>query len=141
MATNPLHSLGGFLTQLETDLGSLAEGVTGVQLARWNPRLDLHETASSVIVTVDLPGFRKEDLVIEQVGRRLVVTGTRNISRESSAGQWHHQERHTGEIRREVLLPESVNLESEMSANYSTGVLTVTLPKTTETRSRTIPIN
>ncbi len=86
------------------------------------------ETAQSVIVRVELPGMRKEDLDISVYPGRLQIRGEKRSSDEDEARQYHLMERAFGRFERIVSLPPNVDAE-RAEVSYQDGVITVILPK------------
>lgn len=76
--------------------GTLAEGLTrqtgsGAREG-WVPATDIYETDDEVIIEMDVPGVVGEDLNIEAVDGKLVITGERrlpdNVSRRYRNERW-----------------------------------------------------
>ena len=73
------------------------------------PPLDMHESAGELIVTVEVPGLKKDDIQVELVGRRLVIRGEKKASHEQKrsrrpmCARWldalHPSHRHVGLAR------------------------------------------
>lgn len=100
------------------------------------PRLDITETAAEVRVIADVPGVNPDDIDIYVHGDHMVLSGRMDREYESPAGaRPYRYERSTGEFRREFMLPAAVK-ESEIRAVCKNGVLTITIPKVEEKRSR-----
>ncbi|NOT53585.1 MAG: Hsp20/alpha crystallin family protein [Deltaproteobacteria bacterium] len=103
-------------------------------VAMWKPEIDLYETAVAFIVEVDLPGIREEDVEVTVDNGDLVLRGTRTVLRTATQGNFHYQERHSGDFSRRVRLPASVD-QTRIHAEVKHGVLRVTLPKTPRERN------
>lgn len=101
--------------------------------------IDLYQEKDAFNVRAELPGFKKEDLSVEVADGILTVTGHQKS--ESKSGEKEAnvttQER---TVTRSIALPDQVNLD-KIEANYQDGVLTVTLPKSEETKPRQVAIN
>ncbi len=92
--------------------------------------MDLNERPDAYTVQMDLPGFSKPDIAIEVKDNVLTVSAERKESKDQQQdGKMLIQERSVNSLRREVVLPKAVNVES-VTAEYKDGVLTITLPKT-----------
>ncbi|KAJ7088367.1 HSP20-like chaperone [Mycena belliarum] len=96
------------------------------------PRMDLHEDASSNMVTAtfELPGIKKEDVQIDVHNGRLSVAAESKLSESYERDGYAIRERRFGKIARTLQLPQGVK-ESEVKAAMENGILTVTFPKTT----------
>lgn len=93
------------------------------------PPLDMHETFDELVVSVEVPGSKKDDFQLELVGSRLVVRGEKKASRElKMSGGSYLNECSYGSFSRSVQLPCAVN-ENAIKAELKSGVLTVRMPK------------
>jgi HSP20 family protein len=89
---------------------------------------DFYETKESYCLSLELPGISKENIDISMSGDNLIVKGEKICDNESKDKQFHHRERYYGSFYRSIQLP--VNVEQDkISANFSDGVLHVTIPK------------
>ena len=79
------------------------------------------------------------DLDVQVLGKVLLVSGEKQVQRESDAGHYHVTECAYGRFERRIPLPAEVDAGGTQ-ADYSAGVLTLRLPKSTRERVRRIPI-
>jgi HSP20 family protein len=107
--------------------------------AGWGPALDVRETDSDVVVDLDVPGLRPEELDVSVAGGTLTIRGERKSEREEKGASYHVRERSRGSFRRAVTLPPGVDVD-KASSKFEGGVLTITLPKTEQAKSRKIKI-
>ncbi|XP_066252009.1 small heat shock protein C2-like [Euwallacea similis] len=92
------------------------------------PACDFYETKESYCLSLELPGISKESIDISISGDSLIVKGEKTCNNESKDKQFYHRERYYGSFYRSIQLP--VNVEQDkVSANFSDGVLNVTIPK------------
>jgi HSP20 family protein len=117
-------------------LGSGDDGWFG---GRVSPLIDLSETDNAIEVALDLPGVNPEEVDIHLTGNTLTVRGERKQEKEEKERTYHRVERRKGSFARSVTLPCPV-VEDEVAAEYKDGILTITLPKCQEARSRKINI-
>jgi HSP20 family protein len=103
------------------------------------PLLDLSETETAVEVRMDLPGVTAKDIDIQISGNVLTVRGQRQEEKEEKGRAFHRVERSYGSFSRSGTLPCPV-AESEVAAEYRDGVLTITLPKTEESKPHKIKV-
>ncbi|MGH9425299.1 MAG: Hsp20/alpha crystallin family protein, partial [Terriglobia bacterium] len=109
-------------------------GFTRPSVELWNPAVDLYETEAAFILEVDLPGIREEDVEVTVDKGDLVLRGTRIVSRTATQGNFHYQERRSGNFTRRLRLPALVD-QAHIRAEVKHGVLRVTLPKTQRERN------
>lgn len=106
----------------------------------WVPPVDIYETKDGeLVVKAELPGLRREDIVVTVEGNVLTIRGERKYEREDRSGRVHRLERAYGEFSRSFTLPAEIDAE-HIRAEYRDGTLTVTLPRTPEARPRQIPV-
>lgn len=113
--------------------------LVGESAARWMPAVDLEETGDQLVLTADLPGFTGGSIEIGLEKRVLTLRG--EIAERSGGAdrRYHFRERRLRRFRRSFTLPCSV-LADRVTATCEDGVLQVRMPKTPESRARTIPI-
>ncbi|RBI63028.1 Hsp20/alpha crystallin family protein [halophilic archaeon] len=90
--------------------------------------LDVADRGEEFVVTVDLPGFEKEDIDVRLRDDRLSIDAEREEEMEEGDGEYLRRERSQRSVSRSVSLPEPVDGEN-VTAEYNNGVLSVTLPK------------
>jgi HSP20 family protein len=104
------------------------------------PGKDILETDDSVIVHVDLPGIKKEDIDLDVTETRVRIKANFDITQEINRGSHLTlHDRKSGVIRRTVRLPKKV-IPQEADAEYENGVLKVEIPKQEKTESFKVEI-
>jgi len=103
------------------------------------PRADIIETPEAFVVSIDLPGAKKEtiSLTLEQ---NVLQVKAEVDSRHGADTHLLHRELWTSGYQRAFTLGEGVDRKT-VDAAYADGVLTVKLFKTPETQPRSININ
>ena len=99
--------------------------------ARWLPSLDLLEEPGVYVVELDIPGVSMQDLSISVVGRRLTLSGKRQVVRDYSAAHIRVRERWSGTFSRSIDLPGPVDKE-RLTATLQEGILRIVLPRRRE---------
>lgn len=92
---------------------------------------DVIDTDGNIVVKADLPGVKKDDIVIDLTEDSIEIIATFEEVMEEEGKNFIKKERKYGEARRSLVLPELVKVK-EASAKFDNGVLTVTLPKLEE---------
>ena len=96
------------------------------------PRVDIREKDDHYEITAELPGVSKDDIHVHlHDGILTLEAETRQESKEEKEGKVIRQERRYGRFMRSFNLGDNVE-ESDISANFSDGVLTLRAPKATE---------
>jgi HSP20 family protein len=106
---------------------------------RVSPSLDLAETDQAIEARLDLPGVDPKEIDIQINANMLTVSGQRKEEKEEKGKTYHRVERRAGSFSRSVSLPCAVK-EEAVEAKYHDGVLTITMPKTEEAKSRKIEV-
>lgn len=149
LTPSPLRSIRpwfrrGPLSTLRQEMEELFSGAwpEGEQLA-WSgalvPALDVSETDKTIEVKMDLPGIKASDIDVQVNGNVLTVSGERKEEKEEKGKTYHRIERRYGSFSRSTTLPAAV-IEDKVDAQYHDGVLTITMEKTEEAKSRKIKV-
>lgn len=104
--------------------------------------LDMYETDDTVVVEVKCPGFKSEDIDVTLEGGVLAIKGE---SKEEEVEEKNKRKYYRKEIRqksfaRSITLPVPVKTE-EVEAEFTDGMLKLTLPKAEEAKPKQIRIN
>ena len=93
-------------------------------------KTDLKEHDDGYELSVDLPGFKKEQIELKLENGYLTITAAKGLEEEekNKKGKIVHQERYTGSMSRSFFLGEHVT-EENVRARFENGVLTVDFPK------------
>jgi HSP20 family protein len=118
---------------LDQTFGSLAPAARGGVV----PHVDIEEQDDAYVLEAELPGVKREDVTIEQVGNELMISG--EFKERERKGIVRRQTRQTGRFDYRVALPESVESE-KIEAKLKDGVLTLRVPKSTKAQRRRIEI-
>lgn len=100
---------------------------------------DVFDDDDKVIVRIEAPGMRREDLNIELHGDTLTVWGEKRSDQEFSRGRYSVVQCAYGSFRRDVVLPVAVKAD-RTTASYRDGVLRIELPKSDAARARRIAV-
>jgi HSP20 family protein len=113
----------------------------GLARRRWTPRVDVFERAGQLMVHVDLPGMRQDDIRAYVEDGFLVISGERTHEHEHDRDGVYRCERTYGSFERRIALPDGVPPES-VQASFDNGVLELTMPmpKQSEAKGRLVPI-
>ena len=109
------------------------------ELASFAPRTNVAETPTSYEISLDLPGMQTEAFNIELHEGRLSVTGERTREKVEEGKTFHRVERQYGKFRRTFTLGQDVDADG-VEAEYSDGVLNVTVPKTAKAQPTRIQV-
>jgi HSP20 family protein len=118
--------------ELESATETLATG-------NFVPAVDVYEDAQKLVLKLEVPGIRREDLEIHVEGRTLTVKGQRKFAAEEKEENFHRIERRYGSFVRSFTLPSTVDTEG-VTASSTDGVLSISLAKRPEAKPRQIAV-
>jgi|SRR5947209_14857331 len=105
----------------------------------WTPAVDIFETENELVLHADLPGVQMSDIDIQMENGTLALKGERKFEQNQDHKGFHRIERSYGSFVRYFSLPDTVDTE-KVKAEYSQGVLTVTLPKKEIAKPKSIKV-
>ena len=93
-------------------------------------KTDLKEHENGYELTVDLPGFKKDQIELQLQNGYLTINAAKGVEKEekNEKGRLIHQERYTGSMTRSFFVGENVT-EEDVKAKFEDGVLTLEFPK------------
>ncbi len=98
------------------------------------PAVDIAEKDKAYEVTAELPGMDEKNIEVNVANGMLTIKGEKKEEKEEKRKDYYHSERRYGSFERRFQIPEGVDT-SKIEANFKKGVLTVTLPKTSEAQA------
>jgi HSP20 family protein len=111
-----------------------------VTAAGFVPPVDIYEDENKLVLKIEIPGMRQEDLDVHMENNTLTVKGERNFQTEGKEENFHRVERRYGTFYRAFTVPNSIDPES-IKAEYDAGVLRLELQKRPETKPKQIKVN
>ena len=100
--------------------------------------LDLYRKGESFVAHIDLPGVDPATIDVDVEDRTLTVRAERP-ARDEDGVQWLAHERPSGSFARQLTLGYGLALD-RISATYTDGVLTLTIPVAEEAKPRKIEV-
>ena len=92
------------------------------------PAVDVYEDAQKLVLKLEVPGIRQEEMDIRLENQTLTVRGERKLEADEKEENFHRIERRFGTFVRSFTLPLSVDTNS-VAARYDHGVLSIQLAK------------
>jgi HSP20 family protein len=105
----------------------------------WGVSMDVLENDDNFVVKATLPGVLPDDIDVTFSNNTLTVRGEVKQDETSEDEQYHLRERRYGKFSRSITLPTRIDAD-KIHANYESGILTLTLPKTEEVKARRISV-
>jgi len=132
------------VASLQDRVNSLFQDFAGdnsgtVTAAAFAPAVDVFENGEKVVLKLDIPGIKEEDLDIRVENQTLSVRGERKFESEEKEENFHRIERRYGSFFRSFSLPTTVDTEN-VAATYDAGVLKLELKKKASAQPKQIKI-
>jgi HSP20 family protein len=108
-------------------------------LTVWAPAVDIYETEHELVVKVDLPEIKPEELDIRVENNILTLRGERKFEKQVNEDNYLRVERSYGSFSRSFSLSHTVNTEA-IKADYKNGVLTLSIPRREEAKPKQIKV-
>ena len=94
-------------------------------------KTDVKETDKDYEVSIDLPGFKKEDIQAHLKDGYLTITAQKGLERdqkEEKTGRYIRRERYSGSCSRSFYVGEHIR-EEDIDAKFENGILQISVPK------------
>ncbi len=111
-----------------------------VTAASFVPPVDIYEDEHKLVLKLEIPGIRQEDLDVRMENTTLSVRGERSFESEGKEENFHRVERRYGSFYRGFTVPNTIDPES-IKADYDAGVLRIELQKRPETKPKQIKVS
>jgi HSP20 family protein len=107
---------------------------------RWNPAADVYENDDAYVIKAELPGLDKNHINVDVKKNILTIKGERSDNNEVKEDKVYRRERFQGKFQRAFVLPSAVE-SGKIAAEFTDGLLKITIPKSGEMKSKTITIH
>ena len=101
-----------------------------------SPAVDISEDDGAYKVTAELPGMAEKEIEVVVSGDTLSIKGEKRLEKEQKEKNFYLSERSYGSFQRSFYVPDGVD-HDKIAADFSKGVLTVTMPKTAKAVEQT----
>lgn len=105
--------------------------------AHFTPLADIYETEAALVITVEMPGVKKENVNISVEGDRLEIRG--RAENLCEPGQVLVREFELGDFHRTFLLPSDVDTD-KTTAKMADGVLVLVTARSEAAKTRRIAV-
>ena len=105
---------------------------------RWdgfNPTIDIKESEKELTIKAELPGMDEKDIDVSLANDTLTIQGEKKEEKEEKDNGYYYAERSFGSFRLVFPLPVGIHAQ-KAEALFKKGVLTITVPKTEEAKSK-----
>jgi HSP20 family protein len=133
-------SMQNRLNSLFQEYNRGTEGNPDVTAASFAPAVDVYEDEHKLVLNLEVPGVKQEDLDVQVEKNTLTVRGERKFEKDQKEQNFHRIERRYGTFYRSFALPSTVDTEN-IQAAYENGVLKLELAKKAEAKPKQIKVN
>lgn len=105
----------------------------------WAPSVDISEDNDNFYLHAELPGLTQEDVKVRYEEGMLTISGEKQTSSEEKDINYHRIERRYGKFERSFRITSNI-LADKIEADFSQGVLAITLPKAEEVKPKEIEV-
>jgi len=133
------EDLWGEMERLRREMNGLFAGSGRAGGAATYPLVNVYDGRENIVVTAELPGMIKEKVAITYADGVLTIAGENAPLSAVKNMAVIRQERAHGKFEKALRIPAKVD-QNRISASFTNGVLSVTLPKTEEAKPKTIAI-
>ncbi len=105
----------------------------------WGPRTDIYETRENVVIQLDIPGIKAEQIDVQCEKGMLSIKGERAFNGNVPERKYYRVENVYGPFERYFEIPSALDV-NKVEAKYQDGVLALTFPKAEEAKPKKIEI-
>lgn len=102
-------------------------------------RVNIVENATSFKIHLVAPGYSKEQLKLNVEDKTLTISGEKQTAPLAEGERYTRREFNHNAFKRSFRLPDNVQFDA-IKADHVNGVLTVSIPKTVETKPKSVDI-
>lgn len=122
------------------DLDRLASSLLDTRRGPRRMPMDLYRDGDHYVLTADLPGIDPGWVDVDVDGQLLTIRAERTLNEGDGDGvKWITREREAATFVRQLNLGQGIDTDG-IAANYSNGVLTVTIPVSEKAKPRKIDV-
>lgn len=129
---SPWEDMENMRRELSRAFSSYGKGST---FNYFQPAIDMIDKGDEILIVVDLPGVRKEDISINCTENYLEINAKTSDKTEEKNEGYYYSERSDASFQRGISLPVRV-IPEEAKSSFKNGVLEVRLPKREKTEVR-----
>lgn len=107
---------------------------------QWNPATDVYEKDDAYVIKAELPGFDKKHINVDVKENILTIKGERSDNNEVKEDKVYRRERFQGKFQRAFVLPSTVE-SGKIEAEFTSGLLKITIPKSGEKKPKQVTIH
>ena len=127
------------LNSIFNDFARPESGEETLTAGNFIPPVDIYQDEQKLVLKLEVPGIKQEDLDVRVENQTLTVRGERKFEADEKQENFHRIERRFGTFARTFTLPVSIDTAS-VSAKYDNGVLAIQLAKKEAAKPKQVKI-
>ena len=134
------------IDSLQREMNRLFDSLTPTETGKENlgiafiPPAELHETPEAFHLKLEIPGMEAKDLDVQVTAEAVSISGERKEETKTEEKGMTRSEFRYGQFRR--VIPLSTRIQNDkVQAEYKDGVLSLTLPKAEEEKTKVFKVN
>jgi HSP20 family protein len=142
MAITRWDNLRDFVTvqrRMNSLFHDINQGQNSAATASFTPLTDVYEDEHKVVLKLEVPGMKQDELDIQIDNKTLTIRGERKFETEEKEENFRRIERRYGSFFRAFTLPSTLDTE-QVKAGYDAGVLRIELQKRAEAKPKQIKV-
>jgi len=92
------------------------------------PNINIESDSKNYTITLEVPGVDEDAVDLDISNDTLIIKGEKKKENEEKDKEYHRIERSYGKFQRVLSLPEDAN-QDDIKADFSNGILTVSIPR------------
>jgi len=110
------------------------------KISKIYPLINITEDKNNLYIEALTPGVNTETLEVNVTNNVLTISGEKPENKDIKIESYHRVERTPGKFARHFELPCEINA-NEVKADYSNGILSITMPKSEKAKPKQINIS
>jgi HSP20 family protein len=135
---HPVSEIENVRRQLDAMFDQLALNSPNTPVT-WQPAIEVINAGDNLILKAQLPGIEGKDVEIQVTQKAVAIAGEYRTEQTEGARGLHSEFRY-GKFQRVLQLPYPIQ-NDQVKADFTNGILTLTLPKVVELRNKVVKIN
>lgn len=134
------------IDSLQREMNRLFDSLTPTETSKENlgiafiPPAEMHETPEAFHLKLEIPGIEAKDLDVQVTAEAVSISGERKEETKTEEKGMTRSEFRYGQFRR--VIPLSTRIQNDkVQAEYKDGVLSLTLPKAEEEKTKVFKVN
>ncbi|NEO88511.1 MAG: Hsp20/alpha crystallin family protein, partial [Spirulina sp. SIO3F2] len=135
----PLSEIDTFRRQMDRLFNEVYSNSTQSPVT-YKPAIELKDNEHDLVLKAQVPGINPDALDITVTRDSVTIQGNRKSEKTSESEGIHYSEFRYGQLKRVVGLPAEVQ-QDQVTADYTDGVLTLTLPKVVDDAQKSVKVS